>query len=89
MKALRLVGVTFRLLDRRNQGFLAIITLVQMTTGFLDLAGVLLLGFVSVVSIAVVSDSELPSQFQNVVSFLSLSELPPLTVAAPMHPLQP
>ena len=82
MTALRLVGITFRLLDRRHQGFLVIITVVQMTTGFLDLAGVLLLGFVSVVSIAVVSDSELPSQFQNVVSFLSLSELPPLTVAA-------
>ena len=82
MKALRLVGVTFRLLDRRNQGFLAIITLVQMTTGFLDLAGVLLLGFVSVVSVAVVSDSELPSQFQNAVSFLSLGDLPPLTLAA-------
>ena len=82
MKALRLVGVAFRLLDRRNQGLLAIITLVQMTTGFLDLAGVLLLGFVSVVSVAVVSDSELPSQFQNAVSFLSLGDLPPLTLAA-------
>lgn len=82
MKALRLVVVTFWLLDRRNQGLLVLITVIQMTTGFLDLAGVLLLGFVSVLSVAVIADSEIPSQFQNAVSLLSLGDQQPLTLAA-------
>lgn len=70
------------MLSRRDQWKLALITSVQMATGILDLAGVLLLGMVSVISISVVSDAPVPVPVQSIIDRVGLDELGETSLAA-------
>jgi len=79
------VGVirgSLSMLSRRDQSKLVLITSVQMATGFLDLAGVLLLGMVSVISISVVSDAPVPVPVQSIIDRVGLDELSETSLAA-------
>ena len=70
------------MLTRRDQWKLGLVTLAQMATGILDLLGVLLLGLVSVLAIAAVSGTEMPSAVQSIIDRLGLGDLDPVTLAA-------
>lgn len=82
MSALSLIRGSLRLLSRRDRVLLALITLAQMATGLMDLAGVLLIGLVSVISMAAVSGAAVPSQVQTVIDRLGLQDSDPLVVSA-------
>jgi len=65
--------------DRRR---LILITVAQLATGFLDLAGVLLIGIVSVVSAAAVSGAPLPAIVQSAITTLGLQDRDPVALSA-------
>lgn len=70
------------LLSRRDQRALVFVSLAQMSTAFLDLIGVLLIGVVMALSVAAVSDVPIPSLIESVLESFGLSEVNPLTLAA-------
>ena len=82
MTVLQIIRESFSLLSKRHKWMLAAITAIQMATGFLDLAGVLLLGVVSVLSIAAVSGEALPGSVQSVIDRLGWGDVEPVTLAA-------
>lgn len=61
---------------------MAVITVAQMTTAFLDLAGVMLLGLVSILSVSVVSGSPLPPFVLSIVEQFGWEGVSPTTLAA-------
>ena len=79
---LTLIRQSLALLSRRDRIFFGLITFSQMALGLLDLLGVVLIGVVSVISIATVSGDQVPSQVQGVVNFLGLSSTNPVAIAA-------
>lgn len=81
MKALQVVRESFALLSRRDRWLLVLVTLAQMATGLLDLAGVLLIGLVSVVSVAALTETVLPSQVQSIIDRFGLEGMDPVTLA--------
>ncbi len=70
------------LLNRRDRWILGLITLAQMATGVLDLAGVLLVGVVSVLSVSVVSDVAIPPQVQAIIDRFGWQDVDHVTLAA-------
>lgn len=70
------------MLSRRDQWKLALVTCAQMATGFLDLAGVLLLGLVSVISVAAVSGTATPAVVQSIIDRFGWGNVDPVTLAA-------
>ena len=74
MLTIRLVRQALSLLSTRDRRRLILITVAQLATGFLDLAGVLLIGIVSVVSAAAVSGAPLPGVVQSAMRFLGLQD---------------
>ena len=70
MTVIQIIRESFSLLCKRHKWMLAAITVIQMATGFLDLAGVLLLGLVSVLSVAALSGLALPDSVQSFVDRL-------------------
>lgn len=82
MTVLQIIRESFSLLSKRHKWMLAAITAIQMATGLLDLAGVLLLGVVSVLSIAAVSGEALPGSVQSVIDGLGWGDVEPVTLAA-------
>lgn len=79
---LRIIRESLSLLSRRDRRLLGVITLAQMATGFLDLAGVLLVGMVSVLSISVVSNTAPPAIVQSIIDRMGWGEAAPATLAA-------
>jgi ABC-type multidrug transport system fused ATPase/permease subunit len=82
MTVLRTIRESYSLLSTRHKWMLVVITAVQMATGFLDLAGVLLLGVVSLLSLAAVSGEALPGSIQSVIDRLGWGGVEPVTLAA-------
>ena len=82
MTVIQIVRESLSLLQRRDRWKLGLITVVQMATGFLDLIGVLLLGLVSVLSVAVISGGALPSQLQSLIDFVGVENMDEVTLAA-------
>jgi ABC-type multidrug transport system fused ATPase/permease subunit len=82
MNAIRIMRESLRLLSRRDRWILGLVTALQMATGFLDLAGVLLLGVVSVLSVAVVSGTPLPAQVTSIIDRFGWQDADPALVAA-------
>ena len=70
------------LLSARDRRRLILITVAQLATGFLDLAGVLLIGIVSVVSAAAVSGTPLPAAVQLAMRILDLQDRDPVVLSA-------
>ena len=68
------------LLSPRDRIAFGAITLTQMALNVLDLLGVLLIGVVSVVSIASLSGNPLPPQIQNLIDFLGLTNVDPVSI---------
>ena len=66
MTILRVIRNSLSLINRKDHLGLALLTLVQMSMGLLDLAGVFLIGFVGVLSVSVVGGVALPSQVQEI-----------------------
>ena len=82
MTVLRIVRRSLDLLDRRNRILLGLITLVQMATGLLDLAGVMLIGAVSVLSVSAVAGTALPASVQTWIDRVGLGGMDPLALTA-------
>ena len=82
MSVTQIVRESLSLLQRRDRWKLALITLVQMATGLLDLIGVLLLGLVSVLSVAVIGGGSLPTQVQSLVNSAGLENVDEVSLAA-------
>lgn len=66
------VRASLSLLTHRDQRKLVLVTMVQMATGFLDLAGVLLLGIVTALSVSAMSGVPAPAVAQRVLDVLGL-----------------
>ena len=62
------------LLNQRDRRLLALITTVQMSTAFLDLLGILLIGFVTALSLSMISSGVQPAIIQNVLNAFGLEQ---------------
>ena len=63
------------LLSKRDRRLLGLSVLIQMSTAFLDLAGVLLLGLVGALAVTVVQSQPAPAMVTTLADFLGLGEL--------------
>ena len=72
---------SLRLLSRRDQVRLGVITLAQVATGLMDLLGVLLIGLVGALSASAVSGAPLPLRVQDGISAIGLDSTDPLTAS--------
>ncbi len=81
MTVLQIVRESFSMLSKRHKWMLAAITAIQMATGALDLAGVLILGLVTVLSVIAVSGEALPTSVQNLVDRLGWTGVEPISIA--------
>lgn len=68
MKVREAIRESLRLLNRRDRRLLAVATGLQMSTSFLDLAGVLLLGLVASVAVTVVQSQPPPAMVSDLFS---------------------
>lgn len=75
MKVRTAVAESLRLLSQRDRRLLAVTTFLQMSTSFLDLAGVLLLGLVASVAVTVVQSQPAPAFVSNLFAQLGLESL--------------
>lgn len=75
MKVRTAVSEALRLLSQRDRRLLAVTTLLQMSTSFLDLAGVLLLGLVASVAVTVVQSQPPPELVTNLFARIGLDSL--------------
>ena len=82
MRTLKLVKQSWSLFGARDRRILGVITLAQMMTSFLDLLGVMLLGVVGVLSVAVVSGAPVPDLVSSVLSRLGGAEVGAEVLAA-------
>lgn len=69
------VSEGLRLLSKRDRQLLGVTTLLQMSTSFLDLAGVLLLGLVASVAVTVVQSQPPPELVTNLFARIGLEDL--------------
>lgn len=81
MAAIGVIRGSLAMLDRGDRWKLALVTFAQMATGLLDLAGVLLLGLVSVLSIAAVSGTATPAVVQSIIDRFGLADVDPVVLA--------
>ena len=72
---------SLKLLTSRDRRRLLLITVAQMTTSLLDLLGVLLIGLVTALSLAVMSSSPEPAIVGSVLEFIGLSNRDPVIIA--------
>ena len=75
MGVLQAVRQSLSLLSTRDKRLLTAITIAQMTTGLLDLAGVMLLGLVSILSVSVVSGNPLPPIALSIVEIFGWEDV--------------
>ena len=81
MTVLQIIRESFSLLSKRHKWMLAAITAIQIATGALDLAGVLILGLVTVLSVVAVSGEALPASIQTLVDRLGWAGVEPISIA--------
>jgi len=81
MNVRQTIAASLRLLNRRDRRILALVTAVQMSTAALDLLGVLLLGLVTALFIAVSSGTALPSSVESILARFGIDEAGALEVA--------
>lgn len=72
MNVRQAVRASLGLLNRRDRRILILVTLAQMSTAFLDLLGVLLIGVVAALSVSVMSQAASPALVQTVMDRLGL-----------------
>ena len=72
---------SLRLLSRRDRKRLVLITGAQMSTAFLDLLGILLVGLVTALSLSVMSSTPQPAIVQRALDTLGISQKDPVSVA--------
>jgi ABC-type multidrug transport system fused ATPase/permease subunit len=75
------IRASLLLLSSRDRRRLALITGAQMSTAFLDLVGVLLIGLVTALSLSVMGSVPLPTFVESAVEILGLGDKDPITVA--------
>ena len=75
MSVLQAVRQSLSLLSSRDKRLLTAITIAQMATGLLDLAGVMLLGLVSILSVSVVSGNPLPPIVLSIVEIFGWEDV--------------
>ncbi len=75
------IRASLRLLTQRDRRLLALITVAQMSTAFLDLLGILLIGLVTALSLSIMSSIPQPAIVQSALDTLGLNQADPVTVA--------
>lgn len=75
------IRASLSLLSKRDRRLLALITGVQMSTAFLDLFGILLIGLVTALSLAVMGSVSQPAIVQSALEAFGLEQADPVTVA--------
>jgi len=75
------IKASLSLLSQRDRRLLALITVAQMSTAFLDLLGILLIGLVTALSLSVMSSVPQSAIVQNVLNGLGLEQADPITVS--------
>ncbi len=75
MRVREAITESFRLMPRRDRRLLGLSIGLQMVTSVLDLVGVVLLGLVGALSVAVIQSSPIPSSIEGFASFLGLRNL--------------
>jgi ABC-type multidrug transport system fused ATPase/permease subunit len=75
------IRASLRLLSQRDRRLLALITVAQMSTAFLDLLGILLIGLVTALSLSIMSSIPQPAIVQSTLDTLGLNQVDPVTVA--------
>jgi len=75
------ISASLRLLSKRDRRLLGLITVAQMSTAFLDLLGILLIGLVTALSLSIMSSVPLPAIVQSVIDTLGLNQTDPVIVA--------
>ncbi len=75
------VRASLRLLTQRDRRLLALITVAQMSTAFLDLLGILLIGLVTALSLSIMSSIPQPAIVQSALDTLGLNQADPVNVA--------
>jgi ATP-binding cassette, subfamily B, bacterial PglK len=76
------VRASLRLLSRRDRRLLALATLLQMATSLLDLAGVLILGLVAAMSVAIVQSQPMPAAAVSIAEAAGVEGLEPQLLVA-------
>ena len=71
-----------QLLSSRDRRILILVTVAQMATSFLDLAGVLIIGMVVALSVAVIAESDPPAIVETIVGWLGLGNASTITAAS-------
>lgn len=82
MTVRRAVLASLRLLSSRDRRVLVLATMAQMSTAFLDLSGVLLIGLVTAVSISAVQSVPLPTIATGLLDGIGVASNSPLRLAA-------
>lgn len=75
------IRASLNLLSSRDRKLLVMFTAVQMSTAFLDLLGILLIGLVTALSLSVMSSAPQPAIVQTVLDTFGLNQSDPATVA--------
>jgi ABC-type multidrug transport system fused ATPase/permease subunit len=76
------VKLSLSLLNRRDRRILILVAIAQMSTAFLDLLGVLLIGVVTALSISVVSEAAIPLFIESVMDRVGLADANIITLAS-------
>lgn len=75
------VKASLGLLSERDRRRLGLIVVAQMSTAFLDLVGVLLIGIVTALSFSAISGAQTPPLVQNALNTLGASQYDPTVLA--------
>jgi len=75
------IRTSLSLLSQRDRRLLALITVAQMSTAFLDLFGILLIGLVTALSLSIMSSVPQPAIVQTALETLGLEQADQVTVA--------
>lgn len=68
------VHEAFRLLSRKDRQKLSIVTFVQITLGFLDLLGVIIIGLITIISVNGVKSLPTGTRVNEVITYLGLND---------------
>lgn len=75
------IRASLGLLNHRDRRILILVTLAQMSTAFLDLLGVLLIGVVAALSVSAISQAATPAIVQSVMDRIGIPDVDTLTLA--------
>ena len=81
MNVRQTIKASLALLSRRDRRILILVTLAQMSTAFLDLLGVLLIGVVTALSVSVMSQAPPPAFVQTTMDRIGLTDVDIITLA--------